>query len=133
MLLAVAPVDYQRNLALYGVSAMFVPPLDLVTPPKRDVDEPDALAPKLREPPTYENRYKSGPDTHPVVESWRKPRPQRGLATHQQEPPDLRGAARLQEDLSAATPLQVGILPQQVAGLYRPQPAPPAVSFEFTA
>ena len=33
MLLNAAPVDYQRNLALYGASLMAVPPTEVITPP----------------------------------------------------------------------------------------------------
>lgn len=134
MMLNVAPVDYERNLALYGISSMAVLPHQDTTPPKREVDEPDAIMPKLRQPPAYENRHRHQPQTHPVAASWRQPpKPQSADTVHQSPLPDLRGVFGMQEKLAEQTPLQLGVLPRQAAVIYGPHPEPPPVNFQFTA
>lgn len=127
MMMIISPVDYERNLALYGASLMVVPPLADTTPPKREVDEPDAVAPKLRQLPVYENKNRQEPQTHPISARWQKPQSQPAGGVSQQPLSDLQGVFSLQEQLGEQTPLQLGVLPQQAAVVYVPRPEPPPV------
>jgi len=133
MVVNIAPVDYERYLALTGIASVAVPPFGDATPPKREVDEPDAISEKFRQPPVYENKRRREPETHPISTRWRKSQPPADNAVHQQPPPDLRGVFRLQEELGEQTPLQLGVLPERAAVVYGPHPEPPTVNIELTA
>ncbi|MBT3239020.1 MAG: hypothetical protein HOK06_09265 [Rhodospirillaceae bacterium] len=133
MLLNAAPVDYQRNLALYGASLMAVPPTEVITPPKREVDEPDAMRPKTRQPPVYEKRHGPRTQTHPVAAIWHPPAPQAASPVHTQALPDIAGAISMQAHSNDAGAHHLDIPARHVVSLYQPHAEPPQVSVELSA